>query len=52
MYIEFLPSCLISTSGGLSVGGGSRCIEMDLSGSKVLYMSLCASGPILMKIGP
>ena len=38
MYIEFLPSCLISTSSGLSVDGRSRCIEMNLSGSKVLYM--------------
>ena len=41
VYIEVLPSCLISTSGGLSVDGGSRCIEMGLSGLKVLYMSFC-----------
>ena len=47
MYIEVLPSCFISTSCGLSVDGGSRCILMGLSGSKVLHMSLFASGPIL-----
>ena len=47
MYTEFFPSCLISTSGGLSIDGESWCIEMDLSGLKVLYMSLFASVPIL-----
>ena len=46
-YIDVLPSCLISISGGLSVDGGSRYIEMGLSESKILYMSLFASGPIL-----
>ena len=47
VYIEVLSSFYISTSGGLSVNGGSRCILKGLSGSKVLYMSLFASGPIL-----
>ena len=39
VYIEVLPSCFVSISGGLSADDGSRYIFMGLSGSKVLYMS-------------
>ena len=52
VYIESLPSYFISTSSGLSVDGGFRCIEMGLLGWKVLHMSLFATSSIPRWTGP